>query len=562
MNKLVIYALIVLMLVSSVFAAESIVASKNDFVQLVENTDHCLDCHTIYKITKAADSSIDKFSVDYYDMNHDREEQIPNDDNMFLFSFEDYENYTEEVPVYEPCTKEVNRTIDNETGETGIVTINDACIVKLDTVEKQMSFYQPIAPEGFITMYNDAKLGDSFYVKVSGKLNLGDAIDNVISIGDYVFDEYIVWNATGGTMYGDGDYVVHVFTFNGTFSVIGDPINATVLVVAGGGGGSDSAGGGGGGGAGGLVYVSSLTLNESTSYPVIVGHGGLGAVGSTTGTNGTNSSFANLSALGGGFGSSDGPAVTPGGNGGSGGGGAYNYGYGNGLAGQGNNGGSGSGATSAYGGGGGGGAGGVGGDGSGSAAGNGGIGINYSINGTNTYYGGGGGGGVYGAVSTSTGGLGGGGNGGGTPSHVTPTAGTNGTGGGGGGHGTGGANGGTGIVIIRYLNLSLFSFTVNESLGREAILAGVNASEIGSSCSSYQDKQVYERLANSSQYKGTFDVFVVSGNKRWAFNYDQNSSSSFPSMFNITPVFYVWQQYNRTYSSIMSSVQSLIDNTN
>jgi hypothetical protein len=107
--------------------------------------------------------------------------------------------------------------------------------------------------------------------------------------------------------------------------------------------------------------------------------------------------------------------------------------------------------------------------------------------------------------------------------------------------------------------------TANETVGREAIIAGIDASEIAGNYSAYDDKQVYIRLANGSQYKGTFDKFIVFNNgsnyKRWAFNYDQNTSSGFPSFLNITPVFYVWQKYNMNYEQIKWDVSAVINST-
>ena len=53
--------------------------------------------------------------------------------------------------------------------------------------------------------------------------------------------------ATGGVITYSGNYKIHTFTSNGTFTVKQN-VNAEVLVVAGGGGGGGDTGGGGGGG--------------------------------------------------------------------------------------------------------------------------------------------------------------------------------------------------------------------------------------------------------------------------------------------------------------------------
>lgn len=271
-----------------------------------------------------------------------------------------------------------------------------------------------------------------------------------------------VRSGSGGTISYYGPYTIHTFTGSATFtpSFSGE---VEVLVVAGGGGGGQNHGGGGGG-AGGLLYASSYGVAAGSGITVTVGSGG-----SVAGA-GSNSVFGGLTAIGGGYGASEGP--NNGGNGGSGGGGTgFSTATSGGLGtpGQGFDGGKGAypDTSGVYGsGGGGGGASAPGTDGkegqnvSGSA-GNGGNGLPYSITGFSTYYAGGGGGGYWGdnLAYYGVGGLGGGGNGGagGSSSTLLPTPGVNGLGGGGGGsRGDGslprpGSTGGSGIVIVRYL---------------------------------------------------------------------------------------------------------------
>ncbi|NPE27631.1 hypothetical protein HNV12_06525 [Methanococcoides sp. SA1] len=230
---------------------------------------------------------------------------------------------------------------------------------------------------------------------------------------------------TGGDVTTDGDYVVHTFTSDGTFTPTAG-MDVEVLVVAGGGGGGASQAGGGG--AGGLVYSASHSVTAQ-AYNVIVGAGGTGGpVYPSDGTNGADSIFDTLVAIGGGYGAEYG---TNGGNGGSGGGGAYLGLAGSGSQGQDGGDGAISGGNTA-GGGGGGGAGQVGLIGTSTVGGNGGAGLQYSISGTPTYYAGGGGGSTWsgGASEGGIGGGGSGGNGGGTP--VPGGDGVDGLGGGGG----------------------------------------------------------------------------------------------------------------------------------
>jgi len=260
-------------------------------------------------------------------------------------------------------------------------------------------------------------------------------------------------SATGGTITYSGNYTIHTFTSNGTFNTSFSG-NVKVLVVAGGGGGGQA-----GGGAGGLVYSNNFSVS-SQSYAVTVGNGG------SPNNKGQNSSFSTLNAEGGGIGADGGTISTNGGDGGSGGGAATDNLHSSGTggtatSGQGYNGGSVSGTRS---GGGGGGAGQAGGGG-GSTGWRGGNGLSYDITGTPTYYAGGGGGGslyVGGAA-----GLGGGGSGGSGIPDIQATNGTVNTGGGAGGNWGAFKYGGSGIVIIRYINRLIASPEPVPNIGQE-----------------------------------------------------------------------------------------------
>ena len=267
--------------------------------------------------------------------------------------------------------------------------------------------------------------------------------------------------ATGGIVSSDATYWYHMFPFSSTFTP-NTALTADYLVVAGGGSG---AGGGGGGGAGGLrstvtasggspgTVESALSLTAQ-AYTVTVGAGGAG-----NSVSGSKSVFSTITSTGGGAG---GDYDTAGVNGGSGGGGAWgDYTRTGGSAspsGQGFAGGNNqpSGSQAGGGGGGGGGAGGAGGTASAGIGGNGGNGVqitafaNATQTGTsNGYYAGGGGG--WGNGTAGTGGFGGGGAGNTGSGSSIGTVGTANTGGGGGsGYGRPGANGGSGLVIIRY----------------------------------------------------------------------------------------------------------------
>lgn len=282
--------------------------------------------------------------------------------------------------------------------------------------------------------------------------------------------------ATGGFVSQDSTYWYHAFPMSGTFTPKQN-LSCDILVVAGGGGGGGAGGGGaaaGGGGAGSVNLYSAQSTTSGTGYTVTVGAGGSGGTGSPA-SNGTNSSFASSSATGGGAGGSingsSGGFPTSGATSGGSGGGGYGWSGTNGTgasAGSGSlvfAGGNGASSSGSYGfGGGGGGSNANGASGSSGYAGVGGNGTSaYSAwltatgTGVNGYIAAGGGGTAYNAgsaVSGGTGGLGGGGNGLLFTSSIllNTSAGlpNTGSGGGAGGLAVNGANGGSGLIIVRY----------------------------------------------------------------------------------------------------------------
>jgi len=313
-----------------------------------------------------------------------------------------------------------------------------------------------------------------------GWKNIQDSTSNVTG------SEFII--ATGGTVSTSGNDKIHTFTGPGTFSVSQvHPCAAnnqvSYMVVGGGGGGGGRHGGGGG--AGGFredkapvtPYTASplegsgpITVTAA-AFPITVGAGGTAGNKnpSSGGTNGANSVFSTITSAGGGVGHTY--QAANGAAGGSGGGGGHVNspsvicgGAGNTppvSPPQGNPGGNG--GANPYSGGGGGGATAAASTAPPSAGSPGGAGATTDINGSPTAFAGGGGGGNYcGAGPAGSGGAGGGGDGGGGPpgSPTAATAGTANTGGGGGGYGgtnpgnpspnCTGANGGSGVVIIRY----------------------------------------------------------------------------------------------------------------
>jgi len=274
-------------------------------------------------------------------------------------------------------------------------------------------------------------------------VNDGGQLDTRFEVGNSLSLNGSLRNcsATGGTITQINGYCIHTFTSNATF-IPAESGNVEYLVVAGGGGGNTGGGGGGG-------FRTGTIAVTAQAYSIIVGIGGI------AGANGSNSVFSTITSIGGGAGATVNANGISGGSGGGGGGSgpAQPRTGGTATSGQGNNGGYNPGTAAPYAAAGGGGAGGVGSDTvSGSIGGNGGPGLASSISGSSVYYAGGGGGGT--SNSGGTGGLGGsGGGGGGSGSGTTGFSGVANTGGGGGGgaQGIAGSNGGSGIVIIRYL---------------------------------------------------------------------------------------------------------------
>ena len=235
--------------------------------------------------------------------------------------------------------------------------------------------------------------------------------------------------ATGGMITEDSQYWYHTFAASGAF-IPKQSLTCDVLVVAGGGGGASDQGGAGG--AGGYRYQTNQVLTPN-SYSLVIGGGGSGGAGGATnqGTAGIASTGFTLTAGGGGAG------AAPFGAGGA-------VGTGDSAAFTGGAGGN------PQGGGGGAGGFGNGGDKSAAGGGAGGAGVTFF----STSVSGGGGGGNYGLLTSGIGASTfGGGNGGRNGNNaVAGTPNTGGGGGGGGWNGTpfAGANGGSGIVIVRY----------------------------------------------------------------------------------------------------------------
>jgi len=266
----------------------------------------------------------------------------------------------------------------------------------------------------------------------------------------------LIPSASGGSISEAGGYRIHSFSSDDNFVVNAGISQIEFLLVGAGGAGYQHGNtsfplGPGGGGAGACLYVTSQSvINES--YSVSIGQGVVGG-------NGESSVAFSYTAPGGGRGDSNSSGQA----GGSGGGGGNNSSNGaggvstkpsNGVSSSyyGNSGGAGYWSGGWAGNNKGGGGGGAGGAGAAGTSGNGGPGTSFSISGFSVTYAGGGGG-----CSKNSGSSGGSG-GGGAGTTSTGINGTNGLGGGGGGGFFTYSRGGSGILILRYLSLSSYSY--------------------------------------------------------------------------------------------------------
>jgi len=164
--------------------------------------------------------------------------------------------------------------------------------------------------------------------------------------------------ATGGTITTSGNFKIHTFTGPGTFCVscAGNALGSTLvdyMVGAGGGGGGWCIGGGGGAGgvrassgtasgcysAGPIAACVSALPVSVQGYSIVVGAGGGGATGAPIPTNaisGSGSTFSSITSAGGGFGATWGRSGQSGGSGGGAGGWTSNPDTPGGSAGSGN----------------------------------------------------------------------------------------------------------------------------------------------------------------------------------------------------------------------------------
>jgi len=100
-----------------------------------------------------------------------------------------------------------------------------------------------------------------------------------------------------------------------------------------------------------------------------------------------------------------------------------------------------------------------------------------------------------------------------------------------------------------------------QTVGEDAIQAGIETSAIGATATIYTNQQVYLRDLNNNQTLGTFDKVASYALKRWAFNYLTSTETFIPGLFNITTAFYAAEYQYMTFQQVNDSVRELINNT-
>jgi hypothetical protein len=103
--------------------------------------------------------------------------------------------YTEFIPIYE--TKKVTELIyDNITKSNIEIEKNVTTIKSYNSVEKTKTEYIASDSVALSDLIKYSNIGDCFEISVKGNLNINDAIDNVLKIGDIEFKQYAWWNAS------------------------------------------------------------------------------------------------------------------------------------------------------------------------------------------------------------------------------------------------------------------------------------------------------------------------------------------------------------------------------
>jgi hypothetical protein len=107
------------------------------------------------------------------------------------------------------------------------------------------------------------------------------------------------------------------------------------------------------------------------------------------------------------------------------------------------------------------------------------------------------------------------------------------------------------------LLMDITSLSTNAS---RAIQEGIEASIIWPGATVYSDQLVYLRAMNNSQLLARADKIATYGNQRWIINYAMDNESTL-GLFNITPVIYVLDMKNKSFTNIRGNVTAYINST-
>ncbi len=208
--NLKIYTIIVLALLGIALAFGAIeVPSKSDYVQLIENTDQCFSCYTIYNICNPTEQaiaidSLDGFNIKLYDKNGDRYSGLDESGDIVTniegasfdvenleLTYKAIEDYSVDVPDYVDCQR--NYTfLSNETGKEETVVYDSKCLSGYHQEPRQRTVWDDF---NSITKAS-LQPGECVEVKLSGNIGWRQAVDNVVSFAGQEFREYAWWNSS------------------------------------------------------------------------------------------------------------------------------------------------------------------------------------------------------------------------------------------------------------------------------------------------------------------------------------------------------------------------------
>lgn len=209
-NNLKIYVIIVLALlgIALAFGAKEVPAN-NEYVQLIENTDQCFNCYTIYRICNPTNQaiaidSLDGFNIKLYDKNGDRYSGLDENGDIVTniegasfdienleLTYKVIEDYNVDVPDYVDCQRDYT-ILSNETGKEETVFYDTKCLSGYHQEPRQRTVWNDFNP---ITKAS-LQPGECVEVKISGNIDWKQAVDNVVSLAGQEFKEYAWWNSS------------------------------------------------------------------------------------------------------------------------------------------------------------------------------------------------------------------------------------------------------------------------------------------------------------------------------------------------------------------------------